>query len=62
MVQKQTPNQIRRIEELQQYVVYMAGVSAATKEPDAARALVRHLTLPAAASVLRSQGLDPTSP
>jgi molybdate transport system substrate-binding protein len=49
-------------EELQQYVVYMAGVSAATKEPDAARALVRHLTLPAAASVLRSQGLDPPSP
>ena len=48
--------------ELQEYVVYTAGVSAATRDANAAGALVRHLTSPDAAVVLRSQGLDPTSP
>jgi len=49
-------------DELQQYVVYTAGVSTATAQPDAARALVGHLTSRAAASVLKSQGLDPVTP
>jgi molybdate transport system substrate-binding protein len=49
-------------DELQQYVVYTAGVSGVTKQPDAARALIRHLMSPAAASVIKSQGLDPVTP
>ena len=49
-------------DELQQYVIYTAGVSAATAQPDAARAFVKHLTSPAAASALKSQGLDPVAP
>lgn len=48
-------------EELQEYVVYTAGLGAAANAPDAARALVRHITSTAAAPVLRSQGLDPVS-
>ena len=49
-------------DELQQYVIYTAGVAAATEQPDAAKALIRHLTSPAAALVLKSNGLDPVSP
>ena len=49
-------------QELQQYVVYTAGVSAAAKQPDAARALIRHLTSAAAASVIKSNGLEPVTP
>jgi molybdate transport system substrate-binding protein len=49
-------------DELQEYVVYTAGVSAAAKDAGAAGALIRHLTSPAAAAVLRSQGLDPATP
>ena len=49
-------------DELQQYVVYTAGVSAAVRDMGAAGALVRHLTSPVAASVLKSQGLDPATP
>ena len=47
--------------EVQQYVIYTAGVSAATLQPDAARAFVRHLKSPTTASVLKSQGLDPVT-
>ena len=46
-------------DELQQYVVYTAGVAAATKQPDLARALIKHLTSPTAATLMKSQGLDP---
>jgi len=49
-------------DELQQYVVYTGGVSAASAQPDAARALLQHLTSPAAASVLKSSGLDSIAP
>jgi molybdate transport system substrate-binding protein len=49
-------------EELQQYVVYTGGVSVAATQPDAARAMIKHLTSPTAASVLKSQGLDPATP
>ena len=41
------------LDELQQYVVYTAPVGAATAQPDAAKALVRHLTSPVAASTLK---------
>lgn len=46
-------------DELQEYVVYAAGVGAATGEPDVSRALIRHITSPAAAPVIRAQGLEP---
>lgn len=46
-------------DELQQYVVYTAGVAAATRYPDAARLFIKHLTSPTAAALMKSQGLDP---
>jgi molybdate transport system substrate-binding protein len=49
-------------DELQQYVVYTAGVGAAAKDPDAPRALIRHLTSEPAAEVIKSNGLDPVTP
>ena len=48
--------------ELQQYVVYTAGVGAATKEADAAKALLKYLTTPAAISVMKVKGLEPVAP
>jgi len=48
--------------ELQHYVVYTAGVSAAAKEADAAKALLKYLTTPAAVSVMKSKGLEPVVP
>jgi molybdate transport system substrate-binding protein len=48
--------------ELQHYVVYSAGISAAAKEADAAQALLKHLTTPAAMSVMNSKGLEPVAP
>jgi molybdate transport system substrate-binding protein len=45
--------------ELQHYVIYTASVSAATKQLDAARALIAHLTTSAAAATIRSKGLQP---
>jgi len=46
-------------DELQDYVVYAAGLSAASKSPDAAAALIQYVTSPAAASAFKSHGLDP---
>jgi molybdate transport system substrate-binding protein len=46
-------------DELQEYVLYTAGISATTSQPDAARALLRHLISPAAAPAFRASGLDP---
>lgn len=48
--------------ELQQYVVYTAGVSAAAKEVEAAKALLKHVTTPAAMVVMKSKGLEPIAP
>jgi molybdate transport system substrate-binding protein len=45
--------------EIQLYTVYPAAVAAATKEGDAARALIKFLTSPAAIAVLKSKGLSP---
>ncbi len=46
-------------EELQTKIGFAAGLSASTKEPDAAKALIRFLSAPAAAPTLRSKGVDP---
>ena len=45
--------------ELQQYVVYTAGISAAAKEPEASKALLTYLTTPAALAVMKAKGLEP---
>ena len=45
--------------ELQQYVVYTAGISAAAKEPEASKALLKYLTTPAALVVMKAKGLEP---
>ena len=45
--------------EVQANIGFATGISSATKEPDVARALVRFLTAPAAAPVLRKAGIEP---
>jgi len=45
--------------ELQTYVVFTLGANAAAKEPEAAKALIRFLTGPTAASVLKEYGVEP---
>jgi molybdate transport system substrate-binding protein len=46
-------------EELQTKIGFAAGVSAATKQPDAAKALVRFLSAPSSAPTLRANGVEP---
>ena len=45
--------------ELQSYINFAAGVSATAKEPNAAQALIKFLTSPAAAPVLKAKGMEP---
>jgi molybdate transport system substrate-binding protein len=45
--------------EIQNYTVYAAGLGASAKETDAAKALVKALSGPAAADVLKSKGMEP---
>jgi molybdate transport system substrate-binding protein len=45
--------------ELQTQIGFAAGLSATSKEPDAAKALIRFLSAPAAAPTLRAKGVDP---
>src|SRR5262245_19949712 len=45
--------------EIQNYTVYAAGLGAQAKEGDAAKALLKTLTSPAAAEVLKSKGMEP---
>ena len=45
--------------ELQTYVVFTAAVSATAKEPEAAKALIRFLTAPAAVPVIKAKGMEP---
>lgn len=45
--------------DIQQITVFSAGLHVAAKQPDAARALVTHLTAPAAAAVIRAKGMEP---
>jgi molybdate transport system substrate-binding protein len=45
--------------EIQNYTVYAAGIGAHAKESDAAKALLKALSGPAAAEVLKSKGMEP---
>jgi molybdate transport system substrate-binding protein len=45
--------------ELQRMTVFSAGIHSGAKQDDAARALVKFLTAPAAAPVIRKHGLEP---
>jgi molybdate transport system substrate-binding protein len=45
--------------EIQNYTVYAAGIGANAKESDAARALLKTLSGPAAAEVLKARGMEP---
>jgi len=45
--------------EIQYYVQFVAGVSANSKAPDAARALIKFLLGPTAVPVIKSQGMEP---
>lgn len=45
--------------ELQNITIFTAGVHAKAAHPDAAKALVRFLTTPAAAAVMKTHGLQP---
>lgn len=46
-------------QDLQTWIGFAGGVSAGAREPDAARALLRFLTSPAAALVLQAAGIEP---
>jgi molybdate transport system substrate-binding protein len=48
--------------ELQNHVVYTAGVSTSAKDTDAAKALLRYLMTPAAVLVMKAKGLEPVGP
>lgn len=45
--------------EIQLYTVFPAAVGANARQPEAARALIKFLTTPAAASVIKAKGLEP---
>jgi molybdate transport system substrate-binding protein len=45
--------------DVQSYLVFTAGVSSGSKNADAAKALIKFLTAPAAAAVLKSKGMEP---
>jgi molybdate transport system substrate-binding protein len=45
--------------EIQNITVYSGGIHSATKEADAAKALVKFLTAPAAAPIIKKHGLEP---
>lgn len=45
--------------ELQTRIGFAAALSASAKEVEAAKALIRFLTAPAAAATLRAKGVDP---
>jgi molybdate transport system substrate-binding protein len=47
--------------ELQNWFVNTAGVSAAAKQPEAAKALIKHLTTPDAAAAIKARGMEPMS-
>jgi molybdate transport system substrate-binding protein len=47
--------------EIQNTTTYAAGLSAASKQSDAAKALIKMLSGPAAAAVLKSRGMEPAS-
>jgi molybdate transport system substrate-binding protein len=48
--------------ELQDYVVFTAGVGSAAKQPEAANTLIKFLTASEAASLIREKGMEPGAP
>jgi molybdate transport system substrate-binding protein len=46
---------------LQTKIGFTAGLSASTKEPEAAKALIRFLSAPSAAATLKAKGVEPAS-
>jgi len=46
-------------EALQTKIGFAAGLSASSAQPEAAKALIRFLTAPAAAAILRAKGVEP---
>jgi molybdate transport system substrate-binding protein len=44
--------------ELQKYLVFMAAVGTAAKEPEAAQALIKFLTAPEATEVIKANGME----
>ena len=46
-------------EAVQRYTVFSSGIVAGAKEADAAKALVKFLTAPAAAPAFKKQGMEP---
>lgn len=48
-------------EKLQTKIDFAAGLSAASKEPDTAKALIRFMSAPSAAGTLRAKGVEPAS-
>lgn len=44
---------------VQSYTVFSSGILSDAKEPDPAKALVRHITSPAAGAVYRKRGMEP---
>jgi len=47
--------------ELQNYLLFTAGVGTDAKQPDAAKALIKHLTAPNAVPVIKAKGLEPVA-
>jgi molybdate transport system substrate-binding protein len=45
--------------ELQDYVVFSAGVLAVSKQPEAATAMVKFMSAPEAAPLIRKSGTEP---
>ncbi len=45
--------------DIQQITVFSGGIHPSAKEPDATRALLRFLTSPAAAPIIRKKGMEP---
>jgi len=45
--------------DLQRMTMFSTGIHTAAKQSDAAKALVRHLTAPAATPIIKKQGLEP---
>ena len=46
-------------QELQTWIGFTAGVAAAAKEPQAARAMLRYFTAPEAGAILKAAGIEP---